>query len=287
MTGALPSTSNNPTSKDGKMNKPPRRSTRGWILVALLCGSSAFAGQTDLDRAIERYYAGYPAEAIVMLEPLARAGDVDAQYLLGNMAYALRQANVAGVDHDPVEWYRMAAERGSAEAAYALGAIFNNRWLESDDGEDARLAEFYYQQAADRGYQKAEAPLLKLATRNHIKPETPSMTYTNASFASKRETPSTSLPRPEAGATKLIPSGIELSGDPIADAARLQETLRRLGIGDGLFDSAASGGQAPNREALLGILPKLGVDEQLSDNLMKLIEHVQSVTEHSLAPGAN
>lgn len=268
------------------MDKQSSRSTHRWIWIALLCASSAFAGQADLDRAIERYYAGYPAQAFAILEPLARAGDVDAQYLLGNMAYALQQANAGGADHDPVEWYRMAAERGSAEAAYALGAIFNNRWLESRDDADARRAEFYYQQAADRGYVKAEAPLLKLAARNRGKPQTPSLTYSNEDFASQQPAPEESAERP-ARTASTKPPGYESSGDPLADAARLQETLRQLGIDDDLLGGLAKDGQPPDKQTLRGLLDGLGADVQLIDNVMKLIDHVQSVTEHSLAPGAN
>lgn len=265
------------------MNNVSRRKTRRWIWIALTCGGTAFAGQDDLDRATARYYAGYPADAIAMLEPLARAGDVAAQYLLGNMSYALRQANAAG-DYDPIAWYRMATERGSAEAAYALGAIYNNRWLESRTEEDARLAEFYYQQAADRGYVKAEAPLLKLATRNSARPKARSLTYTNESFASQQP----SLPASSEQATAAAgTSGIAPSGDPLADATRLAETLRQLGVGEDLLGGIANDGKAPDKQALRGLLGGLGADSQLIDNLMKLMDHVQSVTEHSLAPGAN
>jgi hypothetical protein len=42
-----------------------------------------------MDEAVKRYYAGFPEEAISMIKPLALSGNVDAQYLLGNILYSL------------------------------------------------------------------------------------------------------------------------------------------------------------------------------------------------------
>lgn len=260
---------------------------RCWIWVALVVAGTAVAGQRDLDRAVERYYAGYPAQAVAMLEPLARAGDVDAQYLLGNMTYALARAGTPLANGDPVSWYGMAAERGSAEAAHALGAIYNNRWLESRDDGDARLAEYYYQQAADRGHSGAEARLLKLASRNNANSKSASLTYTNDSFASKQVAPEQPAEKPPAAAREPALSEFRMTGDPIADAARLREMLGRLGASGVLPGVASAAANPPEPQSVRDLLTGLGADAQLIDNLMQLMEHVQSVTEHSLAPGAN
>ncbi len=260
------------------------------LMMALSCSlasDSLTAGQADLDRAVERYYAGYPGQAIAMLEPLALAGDADAQYLLGNVVYALAQSGLAPAGQEATRWYRMAAEQGSAEAGYALGVIYNNRWLEKRDARDARLAEHYYQLAADLGYEKAQAPLLKLAAQNRANRRYDSRVYTNADFATAE--PAEPIPADEPAATQSrnTVAGFAITGDPIADANRLQEILSQLGGGLGLPGGLASGEELPDEATLTRVLTSFGADPQLIDNLGKLLEHFRAATEHSLAPGAN
>ncbi len=254
------------------------------LLCALVNGPSS-AGQADLDRAVERYYAGYPGQAISMLEPLALAGDVEAQYLLGNIVYALALSGLASTGQGPVRWYRMAAEQGSAEASYALGVIYNNRWLEKRDAHDAQLAEQYYQRAADLGHEPAEALLLKLAARNRANREYDSRIYTNADFAATR-TPAP-VDEPAASPARGTLAKFAMTGDPVADASRLQEMLSQLGGSLGLSDEHAIGEELPDEATLTRILTGLGADPQLIENLGKFLEHVRAATEHSLAPGSN
>jgi hypothetical protein len=125
-----------------------------------------------MDEAVKRYYAGFPEEAISMIEPLAFSGDIDAQYLLGNILYSLSEVEGNTDIDDPVKWYRMAAEQNSAAANYALGAIFHNRWIKSRSKNEAAKAIIYYQIAIESGYSKAQQPLNRIKSRSRVSPET-------------------------------------------------------------------------------------------------------------------
>ena len=157
--------------------------------VLLLVFGNLRAGPTDLDLAVQKYHAGYSEKAIAILKPLAIKGDLHAQNLLGNIVYALATTDPSSPSEDPLKWYRMAAAQGSPEASYALGVIYNNHWLQGNSEEDGRLAEYYYQQAFDRGYARAEAPLMQMAARNHANRQTSSLKYSNSCFSSKRDSP--------------------------------------------------------------------------------------------------
>jgi hypothetical protein len=131
--------------------------------------SVAIAANTkEMDEAVKRYYAGYPDEAISMIKPLALSGDVDAQYLLGNILYSLSEKGKLSTIEDPVKWYKMAAEHNSADAVYALGVIFHNRWSKSHNKKEAANAIIYYQNAVELGSIKAQEPLSKVISRSGI-----------------------------------------------------------------------------------------------------------------------
>ena len=138
------------------------------ITAVLVCPISVAANTTNktLNDAVERYYAGETDAAIGMIEPLALSGEVEAQYLLGNILYSLSQAGQSY--GDPVEWYRMAAEQNFVEAIFALGALFHNRWLETRDRNDAANAIVYYQRAVDLGSTKAQQPLRRLQHKSEL-----------------------------------------------------------------------------------------------------------------------
>lgn len=120
------------------------------------------ADTAELDKAVEMYYAGSPDKAISLIKPLALSGDVDAQFLLGNILYSLSKTNIFSEKEDPVEWYKMAALQGSADANYALGVIYNNKWIKSNLREDVEMAIFYYDNATKLGNVRAKAVLSKL-----------------------------------------------------------------------------------------------------------------------------
>ena len=141
------------------------------LVLALLLtplGATAMTTNKTLNQAIERYYAGESEQAIELIRPLALSGDVEAQMLLGNLVYSLSQAGLDTHGEDPVVWYLLAAEQNSVDAAYALGALFHNRWLESKTAEDAAQAIVYYQQAVDLGSPKAFQPQQRLQFKSEL-----------------------------------------------------------------------------------------------------------------------
>jgi hypothetical protein len=136
------------------------------VILAVSCVVAADTQQ--LNQAVNKYYAGFTDEAIDMIEPLARAGDVDAQYLLGNILYSLSNTGKFDEVDDSVKWYKMAAAQKSLGANYALGAVFHNRWLKSRKNGDAAMAIVYYQNAVDLGYKKAQTPLTTILSRSRV-----------------------------------------------------------------------------------------------------------------------
>lgn len=138
------------------------------IPLFLIASSSVAADTKEIDEALIRYYAGFPDEAISMIKPMALSGDVDAQYLLGNILYSLSKTEKFNDIDEPVKWYKMAARQNSAAANYALGVIFQNRWRKSLDKNEVATAIIYYQKALDLGYKKAQVPLTKIKSRSGI-----------------------------------------------------------------------------------------------------------------------
>jgi hypothetical protein len=163
------------------------------VYLALLVSCSVGADSRQLDAALKQYYAGFPGVAVDMLEPLALSGDLDAQYTLGNMLYSLAGSESPFSVDDAIEWYRMAAAQDSADASYALGAIFHNRWLETQKDGDAATAIVYYQNAVGLGFSKAWQPLEKLKSRSGI-------SFENAVALSLTETPK--APSKDSSATR-------------------------------------------------------------------------------------
>lgn len=150
------------------MKKFIRKVSQCLVPVALVVSCVVAADSQQLDEAVNKYYAGFTDEAIGMIEPLARAGDVDAQYLLGNMLYSLSNTGKLGEVDGSVKWYRMAAAQKSVGANYALGAVFHNRWLKSRADGDAATAIVHYQSAVDLGYEKAQTPLTTILSRSRV-----------------------------------------------------------------------------------------------------------------------
>ena len=276
----------------GNLFHASQSTCRLMVLAVLMLASGASAANSKtLDAAVKQYYAGRPDTAIAMIEPLATAGDADAQYLLGNLLYTLAQANQpAG---DPAPWYRRAAAQGSAAAAYALGTLYQNRWLQSRRDDDAEQARAAYQRALELGDGNARAALDKLAAHRRSVADSKSLTYTNDSFSSTRsveEKPAQPVAQtapaerhreaPPVTTLDELLANFESSGDPVADAERLKELLGRMDqqalAGPG-GDSGVSGGLFGNFESAGDLLGKL----------IELYGHIETATELSTAPGAN
>ena len=86
------------------------------LLLTLLVGNCAFSA--DFQKGLTAFQSGDYATALREWTPLAKQGNVVAQYNLG-----LLYDNGRGVPQDyktAVKWYRLAAEQGDASAQYYL-----------------------------------------------------------------------------------------------------------------------------------------------------------------------
>ena len=97
-------------------------------------------------------------QALAWFERAARQGLAEAQFQLGNMyAYGLADA---GADTDPsrlaAQWYFEAARQGHAEAQYSLGILFLSG---SGVVQDAAEARRWIERAAAQGHADAQAYL--------------------------------------------------------------------------------------------------------------------------------
>ncbi len=96
------------------------------------------------------------------IEPLARAGNTEAEHLLGLMYYMGR-----GVPQDykqALNWHRKAALKGKADAQYVVGAMYytGNAVL-----QDHKQAVVWFRKAAEQGHAEAQQ-VLGLMYRYHI-----------------------------------------------------------------------------------------------------------------------
>jgi hypothetical protein len=180
----------------------------------------------------------------------------------------------------------MAAEQDSAAANYALGAIYNNRWLRSHRDEDARLAQSYFQRALRLGEKRARAALDKLAEYRKTQRNAVSLSYTNADFAAG-SAPKPAGP-PNKAAQRSSPgtssgdtlAGFAASGDPAADAEKLKDLLNRLRDGAQPADLADVG-------AFDGLLGGFESIDQLISDIARLLENVEEAGKIDTAPGSN
>lgn len=194
----------------------------------MLFSNSPLAGSTELDQAIKKYYAGYPNQAISIIKPLAISGDVEAQYLLGNIFYGLSNSKTPILLENPIKWYEMAAAQDSAPANYALGVIYNNQWTRTSDQKEADLAKMYYQKALELGYKQAEAALHKLNEHSQSTSKGTSLVYTNESFSSKRKHSIKPVNKSSSVAINDVTAEFKLSDNPVADLMKLQTLLSQL-----------------------------------------------------------
>jgi uncharacterized protein len=114
------------------------------LLIAACTGSAAGAGTTE--EAEAAYRRGDYAAAREILRPLADAGDVRAEFLLG-VLYSKGQA-VPQNFYEAAKWYRKAATKGHAPSQTALGLSYElGRGVERDFAD----ASTWYRKAADQG----------------------------------------------------------------------------------------------------------------------------------------
>lgn len=129
------------------------------ILFALGLHGSAMAGFSEGANA---YNARNYALALKEITPLAKAGNPDAQHLLGLMYYMGR-----GVQRDYKQaftWHYKAALQGKADAQYVIGAMY---YTGNAVPQDQKLAVQWFRKAAEQGHPDAQHAL-GLMYRYHV-----------------------------------------------------------------------------------------------------------------------
>ncbi len=105
--------------------RPPARGRRLLAALTLAAGLSwpGLPALADFDSGVAAYSRGQYAEAYRLLEPLAEAGDPQAQTYLAEM---LRYGDGIPTDYKrSAYWYEQAAQQGHAEAQSILGLYYS------------------------------------------------------------------------------------------------------------------------------------------------------------------
>jgi TPR repeat protein len=129
------------------------------LLLALAPHASATAGFAE---GASAYNARNYALALKEVTPLAKAGNADAQHLLGLMYYMGR-----GVQRDYKQafaWHYKAAQQGKADAQYVIGAMY---YTGNAVPQDHQLAVQWFRKAAEQGHPDAQHAL-GLMYRYHV-----------------------------------------------------------------------------------------------------------------------
>ncbi len=132
-----------------------RRNPAGTLyLAAALSIAAASAALADLEGGRAAYDEGDYRAARAQLEPLARDGEAEAQYLLGLSYY--HGSGELRDDARALAWFREAAAQEHGYAMYTLGLMHElGRGVKRSRGE----AMLWYRRAAHKGVQQAIAEL--------------------------------------------------------------------------------------------------------------------------------
>jgi TPR repeat protein len=129
------------------------------IMLGLALHGPSIAG---LAEGVAAYNAHDYAVALEEIAPLARAGNADAQHVLGLMYYMGR-----GVERDYAEafvWHHKAAVQGNAAAEYVIGAMY---YTGNGVRQDQKLAVSWFRKAAQQDHPDAQYAL-GLMYRYHV-----------------------------------------------------------------------------------------------------------------------
>ncbi|HBF49729.1 tetratricopeptide repeat protein [Massilia sp. YIM B02769] len=129
------------------------------ILLALGLHGAAQAGFPE---GASAYNARNYAVAMKEIAPLARAGNPDAQHLLGLMYYMGR--GVARDYKTAFGWHLKAAQQGKADAQYVVGAMY---YTGNAVPQDQKHAVTWFRKAAEQGHAEAQHAL-GLMYRYHV-----------------------------------------------------------------------------------------------------------------------
>jgi TPR repeat protein len=133
------------------------------MTIAMLCALGVHgAAMAGFAEGASAYNARNYALALKEITPLARAGDADAENLLGLMYYMGR-----GVPRDYKQafaWQYKAAQQGKADAEYVVGAMY---YTGNAVPQDEKLAVQWFRKAAEQGHPEAQYAL-GLMYRYHV-----------------------------------------------------------------------------------------------------------------------
>lgn len=133
-----------------------------FILAISLALGAQHAAMAGFAEGATAYNNKNYAAALREIAPLAKAGNADAEHLLGLMYYMGR-----GVPQDfkqALEWHRKAAQRGKADAQYVVGAMY---YTGNAVIQDHKQAVVWFRRAAEQGHADAQQ-VLGLMYRYHI-----------------------------------------------------------------------------------------------------------------------
>ena len=139
-----------------------RRATCVAALIMAATFGAASPAIAGFAEGASAYNAQHYDVALKEITPLARAGNADAQHLLGLMYYMGR-----GVKRDykaALEWHRKAALQGKADAQYVVGAMY---YTGNAVPQDQKTAVQWFRLAAEHGHADAQHAL-GLMTRYHV-----------------------------------------------------------------------------------------------------------------------
>jgi hypothetical protein len=80
---------------------------------------------------------------------------------------------------------------------------------------------------------------------------------------------------------------MEMTGDPIADAAQLEALLQRLNAIAGGIDLSQINSSGPDETMLTGMLLNFGISEDKAANLAELLRQFMSTEQTDRAAGSN
>jgi TPR repeat protein len=133
------------------------------IIVAIAFALGLQGGaQAGITEGANAYNARNYALALKEIAPLAKAGNADAEHLLGLMYYMGR-----GVQRDYKQafaWHYKAAVQGKADAQYVVGAMY---YTGNAVPQDQKMAVTWFRKAAEQGHAEAQHAL-GLMYRYHV-----------------------------------------------------------------------------------------------------------------------
>ena len=131
---------------------------RWLIALAIFLAVASPAAAQDFKAGEKAFLDANYELAKIILMPLARSGDAEAQYLVGVM-YAHGRGFPA-ICRQAARWYRKAAEQGHAEASFSLGFLYYYGYGQDQDEcmlrANPERAAPWLKQAAELGVPRAQ-----------------------------------------------------------------------------------------------------------------------------------